>query len=450
MDRRLVILTSLSLVQMWKFFSQYGVRVLLVLYLVQELHYSDARAIGMNAVFIGLVELGGIFGGLIADRFLGLRRSTIFGAWLLATGYFSLLSESSLFLAMGLIVAGSSLFSSNIMALLGSVYEENSSEREKGFTIFYIIQNLGALVSTILCGIVANQYGFRYGFALAASGMVFGNIVLFFLRKPLRELDQSPPKRGGIVLSILGVIALLAVGTLGVYAEEIVFQFLPLLTMGLFGGFAFFLVKDAMIPKKQIYQLLVYLGALILFFAIEDQIFSSLILFTERVTDRTLFGWEISSSLITSINPIVIILLGTAVVSLKSKLVTPFIITGGAFAILAAFCFFNFSISILGVMGVVGAISIAELMIGPLVMSFTSEVAAKGRPGMVMGLVPIAFSLAVQMSGGVGQLMAVENKEQSLEIYGTGFGIVALLMVGGGFILHILMRRFSYEKYCVS
>lgn len=148
------ILTLLSLVQMWKFFSHFGVRILLVLYMVNHLHYSDTRAFGMNAVFCGLVELGGIFGGIIADRYLGLKKSILIGGWLLVAGYFALFFELSLFWAMGLIIAGSSLFSSNITALFGLAYAEEDPKRKKGFTIFYMMQNLGALTSTIICGFI--------------------------------------------------------------------------------------------------------------------------------------------------------------------------------------------------------------------------------------------------------------------------------------------------------
>ena len=173
------ILTLLSLVQMWKFFSHFGVRILLVLYMVNHLHYSDTHAFGINAVFCGLVELGGIFGGIIADRYLGLKKSVFMGGWLLVVGYFGLFSEAGLFISMGLIITGSSLFSSNIAALLGLIYTENNSRRKKGFTIFYMMQNLGALIATIICGCIASQYGFRWAFAIASSGMIIGNFCFY-------------------------------------------------------------------------------------------------------------------------------------------------------------------------------------------------------------------------------------------------------------------------------
>ena len=105
------ILTLLSLAQMCKFFSHFGVRTLLVLYMVEYLQYSDSHAFGVNSVFCGLCELGGIFGGIIADRYLGLKKGMLLGGLLLGIGYLSLFFESALFLSMGLVIAGSSLFS---------------------------------------------------------------------------------------------------------------------------------------------------------------------------------------------------------------------------------------------------------------------------------------------------------------------------------------------------
>ena len=113
---QLKITMLLSCVQMWKFFSHFGMRTLLVLYMVDSLRYSDAEAFCINAVFCGLVELGGIFGGIIADRFLGLKRSMIFGSLLLAVGYLSLFSNLSLFVSMSFVIVGCSLFSGNITA----------------------------------------------------------------------------------------------------------------------------------------------------------------------------------------------------------------------------------------------------------------------------------------------------------------------------------------------
>jgi proton-dependent oligopeptide transporter, POT family len=442
----LKILALLSLAQMCKFFSHFGVRTLLVLYMVEHLLYSDARAFGVNAVFCGLVELGGIFGGIIADRYLGLKKSVLLGGWLLGAGYLALFFESALFWAMGLIIAGASLFASNITALLGLAYTENDPKRKKGFTIFYMMQNLGALISTLLCALLATHYSFRLGFAVAASGMWVGNLILFAYRGLLQNLQKMPKRGEQMVVVTLFWMLVLVIGTLGVWSEKIVLLFLPWITCGILLFFVMQLLKDKRLPREQIYTLLIYLSGLILFFAVEDQICSSLLLFAERETLRTLFGWAIPSSWITSINPIVILLFAALLAKRRSQMATPFILTGCAFAILAVLCFLHLNCSIFGVMGMVAIISIAELMIAPLVLSNASEMAAKGNPGMIMGMVSVAFSLAFQLSGGFSKMVAIEEHAESLQVYGNGFGTVALLMLAGGMMMQLLMKRFADEK----
>lgn len=438
------ILTLLSLVQMWRFFSHYGARTLMVLFMVQELHYSDARAFGINAVFCGLVELGGIFGGMIADKYLGLKKGVIIGSCLLGVGYFVLLFETGFFLAMGVIIAGSSLFVSNITALLGSSYSENDLERKKGFTIFYMMQNLGALASIVICSFIATHYSFRLGFAVASMGMIVGNLILFIYRNALKSLGEIPKKRGQIPLATLLWMSILVIGTIGVWSEKIVLLLLPWITGGVLLFFVVRLLKDKRFPRKEVYTLLIYLSALILFFAVEDQIFSSLLLFAERETHRTLFGWTIPSSFITGINPIVILFFGTLIAKRYSAMITPFLLTACCFGIIAALCLLNLNCSIFGVMGMVIIISIAEIMIFPLIMSHTSEIAAKGSPGMIMGMVPIAFSLAFQLSGGLSKMVAIEERSSSLQVYGGGFGMIALLMLLGGVTLQLLMKKVSF------
>jgi len=427
------VLLLLACAQMWKFFSHYGMRALLVLYLVEKLQYSDTHAFGINALFIGLVELGGIFGGILADRYLGLRRAFGLGALLLAVGYGSLVFEKGFFLSLGLIVLGASLFASNVTALLGEAYKEDDPRRKKGFTIFYMIQNMGALVSTALCGIIAMHFGFRAAFAFCASGMVIGCAILWIKRDLLIGLGEAPRKPKGGLLILPALIVLGAVAFI-IAKEQIMLPILPWLTVGLFLVFAVKLLRDPDLPREKVRLLFVYLGALILFFAAEDQICSSLMIFTERESNRMLFGWTIPSAMILSLNPIVILLLGSLIAKFRFRLIIPFVIVAVAFA----------TLRFASVFGVIVMISVAELMIGPLIFSFASEVATKGKAGMVMGMVPIAFSLAFLLGGGMSKMVALDEGG-----YGAGFGKVAVMVLVGGLVLEILMKRFSHEKRAV-
>ncbi len=434
------LLTRLSLAQMGKFFSHFGVRTLLILYLVTEVGYSDAHAFGVSAVFCSLVELGGVFGGIMADRYLGLRRATYLGGWILSVGYGCLLFEEGLFLAMGLIVVGGSLFASNITALLGLSYGKEDSKREAGFTIFYMMQNVGALIATLLCGAVALQYGFRFGFALAAVGMLLSNFILLASRKQLKHLGELPTCGSFLLMPILALLGVLALGTLCIWAESFVMPLLPVITTIVFIVILLQLAKDARWSKEQMRKFLLYLCAIIVFFAVEDQSCSSLILLSERETSRMILGFLVPSSWITVINPIVIILLGAFVSKIKTQLATPFILTGTVFAILTCFCALELPVSVLGIMGIVGAVSVAELLIGPLVFSYASEIASKGRSGLVMGLVPVAFSLAFQLSGWFSKMVAIEDHALSMHTYAIGFGFVTGVVACSAILFYVLTK----------
>lgn len=431
----------LSCIQMWKFFSHYGMRALLVLYMVDALRMSDARAFGINAVFCSIVELGGIFGGILADRVLGLRRACMLGAVLIATGYLSLLFLPDIYFSLPIIVLGASLFSSNITALLGEVYAENDSCRKKGFTYFYMMQNLGALVSTFLCGVIAQKYGFKAGFAFAAIGMVFGNLMLF-LGRPLLKGLGTPPPQNKRSFGWIGILLLIfAMASLTIAFSPIALPILPWVTVGIFIFFAMRLFKCRELPKERVRLLLIYLVGLILFFALQDQICSSLIVFSNRMVDRTILGWTLPSSILMSINPIVILLLGSLIAKMRFRLAFPFALSAVSFGCLALLCFWQIAISFSGVMGTVVMISVAELMVGPIVMSYASKIAPKRYAGVVMGMIPIAFSIAFLLSGSFSQMVAIDGRSDALVSYGVGFGKIALIALVGGIILDRLIKK---------
>lgn len=440
-------ISLLSFAQLCKFFSHFGMRTLLVLYMTGQLHYSDTTSFGVNAVFCALVELAGIFGGIIADRYLGLKKTLLAGSLVLSIGYMTFFFDSGLFWGMGLVITGSGLFSSNLTALFGAVFEKNDPNRKKGFTLFYLMQNLGALISMPLIAFIADRFGFSIGLIAASLGMLMATILLFAFQGLLPSCEEKPKAKTG--LSLLFCALLFGIGTFAVYVGSSLFVFLPWLTSGVLLFFLMKLLKDDGFLKREIYTLCIFLFSIILFFGVEDQILSSLLLFAERMTNHTLFNWTIPSSIITSVNPLIILLCGSLLAKKEFSLLTPFLLTAIPFGALALFCLFHLPFSLLGLMGVVSMISLAELMIGPLVYSKTSEIAAKGRPGMIMGMLPIAFSLAFQLSGGLSKLVATDTLSPSLKVYSLGFGKIALLLLLGGFVMHLLMRRLKNEKSLV-
>lgn len=169
----------LFFVEMWERFSFYGMRALLVLYMIQSLMFSAQKAGNIYGIYTGLVYLTPLIGGYIADRFTGQRRCITAGAVFMSLGLFLLaFGPKSLFLlSLFLMICANGFFKSNISSVLGLLYGNDNSKKDSAFTIFYMGINLGALLSPLICGTLAIKYGFECGFAAAGVGMLFGLIL---------------------------------------------------------------------------------------------------------------------------------------------------------------------------------------------------------------------------------------------------------------------------------
>jgi proton-dependent oligopeptide transporter, POT family len=194
--RGLVVLFA---TEMWERFSYYGMRSLLVLYMVKYL-LEPARAetvIGYTAFKNGLEFLFGplgvqplsshiygfysafvyltpVFGGLLADRLLGQRRTVMLGAVLMAIGHFMMAFESLFFFALATLILGNGAFKPNISTQVGGLYAPGDMRRDRAFSIFYIGINLGAFFSPLVCGTLGEKLGWHYGFTAAGVGMLIG------------------------------------------------------------------------------------------------------------------------------------------------------------------------------------------------------------------------------------------------------------------------------------
>ncbi len=171
-------------IQIWEYFSFYGMRALLILYLTHQLGYSDSRAISLYSAYASLVYVTPILGGLLADRLLGNRVAVIAGAVLMTLGHIvlglSAVSTHSLYLALSIIICGYGLFKSNISCLLGELYQPQDTRREGGFSLLYAAGNVGSILAPIACGLAAERYGWHVGFALAGIGMLAGLTIFLF------------------------------------------------------------------------------------------------------------------------------------------------------------------------------------------------------------------------------------------------------------------------------
>ena len=184
-------LKVLFFTEMWERFSYYGMRALLVLYLVTSLDLSESNALHIYAVYTGLVYLTPIFGGYLADRFLGPQKAIFIGGITMIIGHFLMAFPEHLFLAMGLLIIGNGYFKPNISTLLGSLYKKNDIRRDSGFSFFYVGINLGAFLAPITIGFIGETINWHYGFGLAGLGMCLGLIQFWIGQKYLIKEDFS-------------------------------------------------------------------------------------------------------------------------------------------------------------------------------------------------------------------------------------------------------------------
>ncbi len=183
--------------EMWERFSYYGMRALLMLYMLNYFKWSQKEASTYYKIYTSLVYVTPILGGYLADRYLGNKKAVIIGAILMAIGHFLMAFEDfPIFIsALIFLMIGNGFFKPNMSTQVGRLYPANDGRRDGAYTIFYMGINLGAFLSPLVCGwLAANTVGgYHSGFTMAGIGMIFG-LTIYLLGQPLvREIDTSGP-----------------------------------------------------------------------------------------------------------------------------------------------------------------------------------------------------------------------------------------------------------------
>ena len=231
--------------ELWERFSYYGMRALLVLYMIDkgaELMYEKSHAYAIYGAYGAMVYATPLLGGLIAEKFFGYRKAIIWGGILMSLGHFTMafpilssfgiaspeffesLTEPVFFIALGLLILGNGFFKPNISSFVGTFYEKGSDLRDRGFNLFYMGINVGAFLAPITCGAIGQDHAnfgvnsWHYGFGLAGIGMVLGLLVFFYgLRTGVfKDNGYSPNKEllNSKVYNLISVKNLTYLGTL--------------------------------------------------------------------------------------------------------------------------------------------------------------------------------------------------------------------------------------------
>lgn len=469
--------------EMWERFSFYGMRALLILYMTNVLLYKDKDANLMYGAYNAMVYMTPLFGGLIADRILGFRKSIIFGGIMMAIGHLVLAVplEQSFFLGMGFLIIGCGFFKPNISSFLGKFYTENDSRRDGGYAIFYMGVNVGAFLGSALCGYLGQKVSWHLGFGIAGIFMVLGLITFLLNRKMLEGKGESPDPEllNTKIFAGLNWEKIIYIGAfLSVFIALIMIQYhdvtnLIFIFIGvLIVGYVLYIAsKETVNQKQMLWAALTMIIFSVLFWGFYEQAGGSLNLMAERNVDMTVSGTTLSSAMVNnSINPFYIIFL-TPIFAilwnwLDKKNIKPNdpVKFGLAFLLLAA----GYYVFVIG--GNVGIstgympltyfalgyffITCGELFLSPIGLSMVTKLSPGKIVGFMMGTWFLASGLGHALAGWIGSKMSIPEAHangspftaiESLPIYLGGCYKIAVVSAIGGVV--IIGSSFIIKKW---
>ena len=405
--------------EMWERFSYYGMRAILVLYLVAQttdknagLGWSNGDALSLYGTYTMLVYLMSIPGGWIADKVLGQKKSVLYGGILLVAGHSVLAIEQmwAFYTGLGLIIAGVGMLKPNISTMVGGLYKQGDIRRDKGFTIFYIGINVGAFLSALIVGYVGETYGWHYGFGLAGIGMALGLLQYILGQKHLRGVGDY----------------------LGESKNEE--------------------DKDIMnkpltkIEKDRVVVLLISFLLVIIFWGAFEQAGGLMNIYASEKTSRILGDFEVPASWFQSLNAFFIIVLGTSVAAywakrkLKGKLSTGLFKMIMGLIIMGAGFFFMTGASAQfqseGTSAMYWLVlaylfhTVGELCISPVALSYITKLAPVKYASLMMGVYFAMTGLGNKVAGLLGE--ASESLGEftiftGIAVFCVSFGLLMLL-----------------------
>ena len=459
--------------ELWERFSFYGMRALLTLYMVQEIFKAiverDAATAVVYASYGSLVYASTVIGGQISDKILGMRASIFLGGILMSLGHFILAIENDIafFLALAFIVVGNGFFKPNISTFVGSLYEEGDVRKDSGFTIFYMGINIGGFVAPLLCGWLAAEYGWHYGFGLAGIGMLTG--LMFFwsgIKKNVFGDRGMPPSEAIYEKKVLGVpqktlipiIAFLCAPViaylLSLWQENHVGLLFKFIGFAVLGYIVYIMIKlDAKARKKLMMAVLITFF-MTLFWGFHELSGSVITLFASR---NVALDGIMNVSQTNALNSMFIIILAIPISMLWAYLSkrnlnprTPYkfglglVLAGASFYILSisgASADENGMVPFAYLLIMYFIISIGELFMSPVGLSKITDLSPKNIVAFMMGVWFLSSAYAFQIVGFISKQLAVESSDtnvggiETLTIYTDGFGLIAQYALGAGLIV---------------
>ena len=458
---------------MWERFSYYGMRALLVLFMTDMvasggLGMTDVTATAVYGLYTFAVYAVALPGGWIADRLLGQRHAVLWGGVVIACGHFTMAvpTVSAFYLGLILIVLGTGLLKPNVSAIVADLYPEGGARRDAGFSVFYMGINVGALAGPLICGTLGENVNWHLGFSAAGVGMALGLVQYVWGWRHLGDAgilrtgsdDRARAWRtfasgtGLAIVILVGLVGLQSAGLVALSFLNVAQGTGVIITVVVIAYFAHVFTLGGLTPdeRKRVALIPLLFIAAAIFWSGFEQAGSSMNLFAERLTNRTVFGWEAPATWLQSINPLFIIVLAPVFGSLWVRLGSrnPSILTkftygliqlGLGFFVLAWGSTFAGDGNLVSPMWLVMTYffhTTGELCLSPVGLSSITKLSPKRFVGQMMGIWFMAAALGNLLAGLVAGLI------ESLPLPQL-FGTVGLIVAGSGLLILLIRRPIS-------
>src|SRR3954454_11026212 len=445
-------------VELWGRVSFYGMQGILLIYLYYEasrggLGIDQDTATSIVGAYGGSVYLATVVGAWLADRMFGPERVLFGSAILVMCGHLGLALIPGLTgVAIGLILIalGSGGVKATATSIVGALYDEHDPRRDAGFSLFYLGINLGALLGPLLTGLLQQDLGFHYGFAAAALGMAIGLTQYAFGRRNLPDSARAvanplPRHRLPLVIALAGVAILLiaALALIGLLPAAHLSTIVVVLSILV--AVAYFAVilsshKVDRTERRRVFAFIPLLLASAAFWALYQQQFTVVTIYSDKRLDRHLFGWTMPVSWVQSINPVMIIILSGVFAAIWLRLgdrqpSTPVKFAAGTIIMGIAFLLFlpfagsgPNSVPLLGLTGIILVFTIAELLLSPVGLSVSTKLAPEVFRTQMVALFFLSVALGTALSGTLAGYYSEDHETAYFGILGAIAIVIGLLL----------------------
>ncbi len=400
----------LFFVEMWERFCYYGMRSILIYYMIKQLMFAQERASYIYGLYTSAAYFFPFFGGILADRILGQKKTVIIGASIMAVGEFVLMSQDLFYVGLALMALGTGLFKPNVSTQVGTLYDVGDHRRDRAFNIFYMGINLGAIMSPLICGTLGELYGWKWGFMSAGIGLILGLIVYIWGQKYLAQ-DLISQKK-----------------------EEKVEK------------------KSASLSREdyaKIITLVILCILNIVFWGAYEQQGNTLAVWVDQNTNRMIFGWEMPATWFQVFNPVMIIALIPMITvmwgwqdkrkkepSSIGKMAIACFLLGASFLVLVPGVWQYNSVgsaSLLWLLLSTSILTVAEIYLSPVGLSLVTKLSPPRLISTIMGIWFFSMAGGQYFCGWLGTFYGKMPKDQF-------FGMIALICFAAGLMMLAVLK----------